>query len=418
MNVKRSMAIGYMAGFFLFLFSVLLLTSFVSAAVAGDETISTSQGGTDQPPFNGMYFNYTFSSNMTNDPTPSTGADVFSSPPAGGGGLFLINSSITNRFVNSTSRVISQSHDMHVRNGTHDWIWIPRTSQPGINIPVAIRNSTDQQFQIVGNTTFSYENKTYRCWKLSSVEGSIAYYEQSTGLLVNATFMYQWGGERCQNQIILVATNVAMTPIDGFLDDEIIIGGIIGVVILAAGIGISQGRKRMNLSRDSTPKADKIKPARANLNAKVKKPLQLPQSTSGTAFPKTEFPKMPADQAFPKMPADHAFPKMPADQGAFPKMPADRTGFLKNPADQTGFLKMPADQAFPKTPADQTGFLKMQTSSAGTNAVKPMQASNGTATGGAPTAMKTAPTAGAKEAMPTMKPAKSVSPKDLDEEHM
>ncbi len=448
----------------LLLISMLLQPAFASHAVLVPEAVSTTQDAPGQPPFDGMYFNYTFSTTNPDEAPSFTGSDVFSTIPVGLVGLFEVASPIARRFVNGTSRVISQSQNPLIADGTHDWTWIPNASQPGVTIPVSVRSSTDQQFQIVGNSTFTYANKTFRCWKLTSTEGSIAYYELSSGLLVNATFVYQRFGAAptpFQDQIILVATNVTMNPINegtGF-DEEIIAGGIVGLGLLITAMGISHARKKMRPGSSPSPGVERVKPVPANLNSTFQKDVQLPR-TNGKVFPKvefpkapaghTEFPKMPADQGmfpkmpadqgmFPKMPADKSslpkittehgmFPKMPAEQGMFPKMPAEQGMFPKMPAEQGMFPKMPAEQGmFPKMPAEKSSLPKITTehgmfpkvesfsATPGTQAVKPMAPAEGPNNMASPSSVKPAAASNKMNAMPSTKPAKQVSKKALDE---
>ncbi|MHA1998676.1 MAG: hypothetical protein ACTSU9_11190 [Promethearchaeota archaeon] len=136
-----------------------------------DGDIGSNQSDGLKPPFNGMYINYTFSTNAPGMSSFSNGCDVFSTPPTGAPGALSVESSIANRSVNITSREIAMSENADIADGTHDWVWVPTSSQAGVDIPVAVRNSSEQQFQIVANATFRLNGKTHLCWKLTSGEG-------------------------------------------------------------------------------------------------------------------------------------------------------------------------------------------------------------------------------------------------------
>ncbi|MFX0101604.1 MAG: hypothetical protein ACFFCS_18660 [Candidatus Hodarchaeota archaeon] len=298
----------------------LLLPSFVINTCQSNGSIAMVRASDPKPPFNGMYIKYTFNTTAGGGNNLTNGQDTFSIQPAGPPGLASVESSLGNRTVNITSREISDSLDPLISNGMHEWVWIPFTSQPGVEIPIAVRDSSEQKFQIVENATFNFDGKTYRCWKLVSGNGSTAYYEQSTGLLVNATFRYTSGpGNPCQDVFIMTGTNVVMTEIDSGIPDELIIGGIIGLVVIVAAIAIAQLRKRMRpglqveadvkikgqslplegplegkIPSKPVPARDLIKPVPANAEMKLAgKELKLPGENLESKLSKLEFKSEP-----------------------------------------------------------------------------------------------------------------------------
>ncbi|MFX0098785.1 MAG: hypothetical protein ACFFCS_04330 [Candidatus Hodarchaeota archaeon] len=229
--------------------SIAILFLPFSAVTADQSGIQPNQGSGSIPPFDGMYYNYTFTTNASGLPSNSSASDTFI-PHSSESDLFVVTSYIAERNVNETDRVISQSLSSDIGDGTHEWTWIPADSEMNGQVLIAVRNSTDQAFQVSGNATFQYGGRTYNCWKLNSSEGSIAYYEKSSGLLVNATFLYENASIPCQDIIVLVVTNVGMDPIDegGFLEEIILIvvisiGAIITAIILSKYI-----RKRSDTS--------------------------------------------------------------------------------------------------------------------------------------------------------------------------
>lgn len=75
----------------------------------------------------------------------------------------------------------------------HDWVWVFRNITLNTkNIPIAIFSSLEPEhiFNVTGDTSVNLNDTYYNVWILEDDQGSIAYYEKSTGILIKGLFYF------------------------------------------------------------------------------------------------------------------------------------------------------------------------------------------------------------------------------------
>nr|MDO8111872.1 hypothetical protein [Candidatus Sigynarchaeota archaeon] len=99
------------------------------------------------------------------------------------------NSFYGDRTVDANSRFINDSMDFWY--GSHEWTRIFIDIGLGSIVPITTIQGGDQQFTVTGATYVVAMNRSFECWRLQSSQGSIAFYDKFSGLLINGTFKPQ-----------------------------------------------------------------------------------------------------------------------------------------------------------------------------------------------------------------------------------
>nr|MDO8119234.1 hypothetical protein [Candidatus Sigynarchaeota archaeon] len=81
-------------------------------------------------------------------------------------------------------------------------------------IPISVFQSPDQLFTVMGESVVFALGRTFNCWKMESPEGSIAFYDKFSGLLVNGTFFVNPWGMPQMYTLQITGTNVPLAPND------------------------------------------------------------------------------------------------------------------------------------------------------------------------------------------------------------
>nr|MDO8119106.1 hypothetical protein [Candidatus Sigynarchaeota archaeon] len=79
-------------------------------------------------------------------------------------------------------------------------------------VPISVLNSGDQLFTITGTTFLHAMGRPFECWVLESPEGSIAYYEKYSGVLVNGTFNYYFLTIELSYSLVIRNTSIPLSP--------------------------------------------------------------------------------------------------------------------------------------------------------------------------------------------------------------
>ncbi len=107
-----------------------------------------------------------------------------------------LNGSILQRDVNDQNRLITNSNNPYLSNGNHEIYWIFTNVSLGDTVLVGQYNllgtSVDYSFNVSAQEQISLWGQNYTCWKLTDPTNStnLAYYDCSTGFLINGTFTY------------------------------------------------------------------------------------------------------------------------------------------------------------------------------------------------------------------------------------
>jgi PKD repeat protein len=116
------------------------------------------------------------------------------------------NSFQGSRVVNASSRLLNEtSTDIWLY--THEWTRIFIDIGIGSPVLISILSSPEQVFTVAGETYVVAMGRAFECWVLLSPEGSVAYYDKFSGILVNGTFNSQ--GNR-QYNFEVRSTNVVL----------------------------------------------------------------------------------------------------------------------------------------------------------------------------------------------------------------
>ncbi len=162
--------------------------------------------------FNGMQYNWTgwFDWMMRVD----NGSELFENTI---GNIFYVNSTSTgslwaDRLIDGLTRVILEDYWNDFRDGTHEWVRIRTDIGLGHVVPVSVYQSPDQSFTVTGEVVVFALGRTFNCWMLESAEGSIAFYDKYSGLLVNGTFYVNPWGMTYMYSLQITGTNVPLAP--------------------------------------------------------------------------------------------------------------------------------------------------------------------------------------------------------------
>src|SRR5271157_376479 len=155
---------------------------------------------------NGMGYNYT---EVQDFQAPRAYRDRFID--VAGGNIF-VKSTWANRTIAADSRIIIGNNKSAFVNGSHEPMLIFTNIGLGSVVPVAVLYDGDQQFTVTGAAVLHAMNRPFDCWELQSPEGSIAYYEKYSGLLINGTFKYQIYGFHLTYSIQVTGTNETLSP--------------------------------------------------------------------------------------------------------------------------------------------------------------------------------------------------------------
>ena len=132
-----------------------------------------------------------------------------------GGGLFNITSAeFGNRTVNGTTRVITD--DAGTSNyviGSHDWLVIFNNITISDVVPITIFGPTgDQAFTVQGLNEIVAGSRLYTCWRMTSPQGSLAFYDRYSGILVNGTFTFVYMSTTYTYYVQILSTNKPLAP--------------------------------------------------------------------------------------------------------------------------------------------------------------------------------------------------------------
>ncbi|MBN2152159.1 MAG: PKD domain-containing protein, partial [Candidatus Lokiarchaeota archaeon] len=170
-----------------------------------------------RPPmyFNGMVYNYTSYFEISD-----TWCNQSVLVTAAGASRYLVNSTpdswpaMEDRYVMDVTREITDDLWNAYQPGTSDWIRIYTDISIGSTVPLSIwQESMDQVFTVTGEAFIVAMGRTFRCWRLESAKGSVAYYDSYSGLLVSGRFISEMGGgNQYYYTIEINGTNVPLAP--------------------------------------------------------------------------------------------------------------------------------------------------------------------------------------------------------------
>ncbi|NVM52662.1 MAG: hypothetical protein HWN66_03080, partial [Candidatus Helarchaeota archaeon] len=95
------------------------------------------------------------------------------------------------RDVNNETRFFPTSN--YWGNNVHDWVWIfKNTTIETKNIPISVFTGLESEhlFNVTSEKVINIDGMYYNVWELKDDQGSIAYYEKNTGILINGTFIF------------------------------------------------------------------------------------------------------------------------------------------------------------------------------------------------------------------------------------
>ncbi len=185
---------------------------------------STLTGPAVQTPmnisFDGMQYNYTRATFLAGYATLSNESEIHHDLI--GNGIFNITSTWVTRAVNGTTREFPQTYGGFAQGyfyaGSHEFTRIFINVQLGSHVFVSVIQQGDQDFTITGTTVLRVMNRPFNCWVMSSAQGSVAYYDQFSGVLVNGTFYYSILGTDYKYSIQVRGTNIPLAPNAHFPD--------------------------------------------------------------------------------------------------------------------------------------------------------------------------------------------------------
>ncbi|MHA1679555.1 MAG: right-handed parallel beta-helix repeat-containing protein, partial [Promethearchaeota archaeon] len=156
----------------------------------------------------GLVFNYTaFFNNQTQNIQLYT--DIFNDI---GGELIHVNSTRNNRTFDASTRIITDDEGGDLLNGSHEPMRIFTNIGIGSDVSISVAFSGDQEFTVMRIEQLFVANRSFECWVLESPEGSIAYYETYSGLLINGTFFYRLFGIHFYCSIQYAGANFTLSP--------------------------------------------------------------------------------------------------------------------------------------------------------------------------------------------------------------
>ena len=193
--LKNKKIVSAVTAIFIFLvscsiFSLMSTTSILSNETTEiDDSKNTLRSSALSPVFDGMYVNYIFSEGPTYFTTNFSYSHV-------SGSLFnqtwnLGGMGEATWLVDIQTRIISGSFGFV--DGSHDPVWIFTNASLGDTIPISVDGVGDHSFLVSDDLV--YDLPSYGpidVWELEDLTfpGGVAWYEKSTGLLINGTFFY------------------------------------------------------------------------------------------------------------------------------------------------------------------------------------------------------------------------------------
>ncbi|MBD3185454.1 hypothetical protein GF325_01390 [Candidatus Bathyarchaeota archaeon] len=255
--------------FILFFVTLTLKTQTISCNVS-HQTIHASTI------MDGMNYNYTYKDFSTG--ASQTASEEFNY--MGDGEKYSVSSTLGDRIMNNATREIVDDLGNGFLNGSHECFLVPSNASVGLLINISVLLEGDQPFMVDTVTTLKVSGERYRCYRLESPSGSVAFYEQRTGLLINGTFVHSSMDFGPGYSIEMKNTTVTIPPAPGDDMETLIIAAIIGAGILAFSIILSHFRKKGGLSRlkgSTIPSSSKTrggqKPAKPVPACKEAKPV-------------------------------------------------------------------------------------------------------------------------------------------------
>ena len=136
--------------------------------------------------FNGMYYFWSGSllsySFYGNENYSNPVGNVFSN----NGWVYFFGRSNDQKNVNNLTRFYPSS--TYWGSNSRDWVWIWNNLSFYDSTRIAVYEDGDHIFTITGTGVVNRLGKDWTCWKLTDTQGSIAYYDQNSGLLISGTF--------------------------------------------------------------------------------------------------------------------------------------------------------------------------------------------------------------------------------------
>ena len=195
------------------IFSLMSTTSMLSDETTEiDDSKNTLRSSALSPVFDGMYVIYNFSEDpasfISNFSYSHVSGSLFDQTWNQGGmgeATWLVD--IQTRIMSGCVGFV---------DGSHDPVWIFTNASLGDTIPISVNGEGDHPFNV--SDVLVYDLPSYgliHVWELEdlTIPGSIAWYEKSTGLLINGTFFYNGGANKYTFSFI--ETNVFSAEGDG-----------------------------------------------------------------------------------------------------------------------------------------------------------------------------------------------------------
>ncbi len=126
--------------------------------------------------------------------------------------LFNITSSMGGRIVNGNTRVITQNYSTAWVVGSHEWIIIFNNVSISSTVPIAVPLTGDQIFTVNSETELIVLNRSFICWVLQSPQGSIAYYDKYSGMIVQGSFLFTYSSVNYNFTYYMTSTNKPLAP--------------------------------------------------------------------------------------------------------------------------------------------------------------------------------------------------------------
>ncbi|MHA2326230.1 MAG: S8 family serine peptidase, partial [Promethearchaeota archaeon] len=168
--------------------------------------------------YDGMYTNYTFS--IFGDDKPSQFTYTYNSGNIFHVDWYMNNSGVPNLMfwdVDTKTRILNNSggDGWQFDNGSHTPLWIFTDVKIGDEVSIAVDNDGDHTFEV--SRELVYNSKSLglvEAWELVDlgVPNGTAWYEKSTGLLLNGTFTYDNFGPLYNYTFDMTDTNHGFNP--------------------------------------------------------------------------------------------------------------------------------------------------------------------------------------------------------------
>ncbi|NHI91794.1 MAG: hypothetical protein EAX96_04775 [Candidatus Lokiarchaeota archaeon] len=170
--------------------------------------------------FDGMYVNHIFnygSDNPSSFQYSKISDDYY-------GVIWDISYSSSSWDVNINTRLMSNAIGMSFGSNTHTPVWIFTNVALGDSVSIAIDGIGDHVFKVNSTKICNLPGYGYvELWELVDLTtpGSIAWYEASTGILINGTFKYNFYGYEYNYTFMFVSTNAIFNYIDNVFEPEL-----------------------------------------------------------------------------------------------------------------------------------------------------------------------------------------------------